>query len=68
MVDIVGIQANTSSKSPEELDGSPELASEDITTLVNEMVSLYHKYQVRVLGGCCGTDHRHIQKLVSVLK
>lgn len=64
---LVGIQANTSSKSPEELNGSPELAAEDIEILLNEMVSLYTNYQIKVLGGCCGTDNRHIQKLVDVL-
>lgn len=62
-----GIQANTSSKSPEELDGSAELVSEDITTLVEEMVYLHNNHKIKVLGGCCGTDERHIQGLVNML-
>ena len=60
---LAGIQANTSSKSPEELDGSSELATEDSRTLVDQMVTLHHHYHFKVLGGCCGTDHRHIEML-----
>lgn len=64
---LQGIQANTSSKSPEELNGSAVLESEDIATLVNEMAALHHDHQFKVLGGCCGTDERHIQGLVGLL-
>lgn len=64
---LKGIQANTSSKSPEELDGSTKLESEDTVTLVNEMVYLHNNHQIKVLGGCCGTDERHIQGLVDLL-
>jgi homocysteine S-methyltransferase len=64
---LKGIQANTSSKSPEELDGAAELVSEDAFTLVNEMGDLYNNHQIKVLGGCCGTDERHIQGLVNLL-
>ncbi|SHK17367.1 homocysteine S-methyltransferase family protein [Desulforamulus aeronauticus] len=61
---LTGIQANTSAKSPEELDGSSELVSEDSRTLVNQLVTLHDHYHFKVLGGCCGTDHRHIEMLV----
>ena len=64
---LIGIQANTSSKSPEELDDSAKLASDDIETIVQEMVYLHHNYQIKILGGCCGTDDRHIQRLVNAL-
>lgn len=64
---LIGIQANTSSKSPEELDGSDKLASDDIENIVQEMVCLHHNYQIKILGGCCGTDDRHIQGLVNAL-
>lgn len=64
---LKGLQANTSSKSPEELDGAAELVSEDASTLVNEMGDLHFNHQIKVLGGCCGTDERHIQGLVNLL-
>lgn len=64
---LKGIQANTSSKSPEELDGSNVLESEDRETLVNDMVALHNNHQLKVLGGCCGTDERHIQGMVNLL-
>jgi homocysteine S-methyltransferase len=64
---LKGIQANTSSKGPEELDGAVELVSEDAVTLVNELGYLHTNHQIKVLGGCCGTDERHIQGLVNLL-
>ncbi|AHF07114.1 homocysteine S-methyltransferase family protein [Desulfitobacterium metallireducens] len=64
---LKGIQANTSSKSPEELDGVAQLISEDVVTLINEMGELHNHHQIKVLGGCCGTDERHIQGLVKLL-
>jgi homocysteine S-methyltransferase len=64
---LVGIQANTSSKSPEELDGSAELVSEDMCNLIDTMVNLHYENGLKILGGCCGTNDKHIQQLVSRL-
>ena len=62
---LLGIQANTSRRPPEELDDSPDLITDDeVTVLVNEMVQLRNTWHLRVFGGCCGTNHRHVQQLV----
>lgn len=62
---LVGIQANTSSKSPEELDGSSELMVEDdVEALIDVMMQLRNEHQLKIFGGCCGTDNQHIQRLV----
>nr|WP_304220531.1 homocysteine S-methyltransferase family protein [Fredinandcohnia onubensis] len=62
---LIGIQANTSSKSPEELDGSSDLMVEDdVEELVDKMVQLRKEHHLRIFGGCCGTDNQHIQQLV----
>lgn len=61
---LLGIQANTSAKSPEELDGAAGLEVEDAETLVNQMVLLHRNYHLKVLGGCCGTDDRYLKALV----
>ncbi len=57
---VLGLQANTSSKSPEELDGSSQLECEDPELFATRMMHLRLEFGTRVLGGCCGTDARHI--------
>jgi homocysteine S-methyltransferase len=61
---LVGIQANTSRKSPEELDSSAQLDSEDPDEFARGMLSLRKTYGVKILGGCCGTDQRHIRAII----
>lgn len=58
-----GIQANTSSLSPEELDNNQELITSDSISLANDMMLLYDHIDLKILGGCCGTDGAHINEL-----
>lgn len=58
-----GIQANASPLSPEELDGCCGIVSSEPWELAEEMMKLRKKYGFKVLGGCCGTDQRHIEEL-----
>ena len=60
---LLGLQANTSSKSPEELDGSEELEGEAPELFASGMCALRNRFGLRVLGGCCGTDAGHIAAL-----
>jgi len=56
-----GVRANASSKSHEELDESTELDPGDPEELGRLYAELKPQLSsVRVLGGCCGTDSRHI--------
>jgi len=58
---IVGIRANASRKSHAELDASTELDIGDPAELGRQYKALRSQLrQLRVFGGCCGTDHRHI--------
>lgn len=58
---IQGIRANASSKSHQELDDSTELDSGDIVELGRHYRALTRAHPgMRVLGGCCGTDIRHV--------
>jgi homocysteine S-methyltransferase len=58
---IVGIRANSSTKSHQELDESTELDIGDPSDLARRYRALRQDYpDMRILGGCCGTDHRHI--------
>lgn len=65
---LLGIQANASSKSPEELDNLEELDADSPPNWANAMVDLNKKYNLKILGGCCGTDARFISSVVDLLK
>jgi homocysteine S-methyltransferase len=60
---ILGLQANTSAKPPEELDGADALQGQDPARFADAMLRLHKRLGVRALGGCCGTDDRHIAAL-----
>jgi S-methylmethionine-dependent homocysteine/selenocysteine methylase len=56
-----GIRANASRRSHRELDEADELDSGDPGELADEYLELKRALpEVRVLGGCCGTDTRHV--------
>lgn len=58
---IGGIRANASKMSHDELDNAPELDPGDPLELAEDYRELLGLLpNVRVLGGCCGTDHRHV--------
>jgi len=58
---LLGLRANSSCKSHAELDNSPELDIGNPQELGGQYADLLHSFpHIRVLGGCCGTDHRHI--------
>ena len=58
---IGGIRANASKMSHAELDEAPELDDGDPAELGRDYRELMRLLpNLRVLGGCCGTDHRHI--------
>jgi homocysteine S-methyltransferase len=64
---IGGIRANASRKSHEELDTATELDSGDPDELGGEYKALEASLpSLRVLGGCCGTDKRHIASICEI--
>jgi homocysteine S-methyltransferase len=60
---VLGLQANTSTMSPEELEGRPSLDTTDPEPFGEAMNSLHRTFGLKILGGCCGTDARHIQSI-----
>jgi S-methylmethionine-dependent homocysteine/selenocysteine methylase len=61
---ILGIRANASSLSHEELDQAEELDEGDPVELAEQYVYVRNALPIlRVLGGCCGTDHRHVEEI-----
>ena len=64
---VVGLLANTAALEPEELDSSKELVSEAPELFGRDVASLHREFGMKILGGCCGTDQRHIQTLAEHL-
>jgi S-methylmethionine-dependent homocysteine/selenocysteine methylase len=61
---IRGLRANASKMSHAELDEAEELDAGNPDELASDYVSLREKLpNLTVVGGCCGTDHRHIDAI-----
>ena len=61
---IHGVRANASTKSHAELDESETLDSGDPSDLGRRYRNLRAAFpKMRILGGCCGTDHRHAKAI-----
>jgi homocysteine S-methyltransferase len=61
---IRGIRANASTRSHAELDEATTLDSGDPADLGRWYRDLRARFaHLTVLGGCCGTDHRHIEHI-----
>jgi S-methylmethionine-dependent homocysteine/selenocysteine methylase len=61
---IRGLRANASTKSHAELDEAEELDAGDPVDLGTRYSKLRSKLpNLNVLGGCCGTDHRHVAEI-----
>jgi S-methylmethionine-dependent homocysteine/selenocysteine methylase len=59
-----GIRANASRKSHAELDAASDLDDGDPHELASEYASLVARFpELTILGGCCGTDERHIEQI-----
>ncbi len=59
-----GIRANASMRSHAELDAAPDLDVGDPVDLGWRYRDLRARFpHVNVLGGCCGTDHRHVERI-----
>lgn len=56
-----GLRANSSRRSHAELDNAPELDTGHPEELGAQYADLLERLpHINVLGGCCGTDHRHV--------
>jgi S-methylmethionine-dependent homocysteine/selenocysteine methylase len=63
---VRGLRANASKRSHQELNEAPDLDAGDPSELGREYAELRRRHpQINVLGGCCGTDHRHLEQIGS---
>ncbi|MEN3976748.1 homocysteine S-methyltransferase family protein [Emcibacter sp. SYSU 3D8] len=59
-----GLRANASTRSHAELDEATDLDDGDPADLARRYADLRTLLpQLNVLGGCCGTDHRHVEQI-----
>jgi len=65
---IGGIRANASMRSHAELDTMTELDAGDPAALATQYRALRESLPaLSVVGGCCGTDHRHVERICRTL-
>ncbi len=60
---VLGIDANTSAKTPEELEGLSEIDTEAPDDFGKNVASLHDLFGTAYLGGCCGSSTEHIAAL-----
>ncbi|HWQ57222.1 MAG TPA: homocysteine S-methyltransferase family protein [Bryobacteraceae bacterium] len=65
---LLGFQGNTSRKPPHQLEGLPELDTEEPAEFARAVLALGGRCGLRVFGGCCGTDARHIRAIAGGLQ
>jgi S-methylmethionine-dependent homocysteine/selenocysteine methylase len=64
---IRGVRANASLLSHAELDAATELDRGDIGELAQLYRGLHDQLSLCVVGGCCGTDHEHVEAIAAAL-
>lgn len=63
---LKGLRANASSCSHAELDESDALDDGNPHELGKQFADIRSQFpQITVIGGCCGTDHRHIEQIAA---
>lgn len=63
---LMGVVANASRQSHEELDNSEELDDGDPQELGQQLASMKQQLpRVQLVGGCCGTDMRHLEQIAT---
>jgi homocysteine S-methyltransferase len=65
---IRGLRANASEKSHAELDEAEELDAGDPVALAGHYRELQKRLpNLNVVGGCCGTSHRHVEEICAAV-
>jgi len=64
---VIGLQANAAALAPEDLDDAPSAIADDAEAFAVQMIEVHRRFSTKILGGCCGTDARHIHVLAETL-
>jgi len=65
---VLGLLANTAALSPEQLDGRESLVEAEPAAFAVSLARLGREAGLKILGGCCGTDDRHIRCLAAEMQ
>jgi homocysteine S-methyltransferase len=61
---VRGLRANASHRSHAELNEAPDLDEGNPVELATQYARLKNRLsRLNVMGGCCGTDHRHVEQI-----
>lgn len=60
---FMGVQVNASNMSPYELNQSKKIMTCESGILSNHIFNLNHYMNLKIIGGCCGTDGSHIEEI-----
>lgn len=60
---FLGLQANTSPLPYNQLDGALDLKCSEPEAFADEMMKLRGASAIKIFGGCCGTDNRHMEQI-----
>ncbi len=61
---LLGFQGNASRRDPGELDGAASLQVDDIGEWAGALARLRARWDLTLLGGCCGTGPEHLRALL----
>lgn len=64
---LIGLQANASDLSPEELEAATEMKSRTPEQWVRDFSALIARQPLPIVGGCCGTGAAHLALLAQAL-
>ncbi len=64
---FLGIQANTSPLPYKELDHSTEIKTTAPDPFADNILHLVQERHFKIIGGCCGTDNRHMEAIAQKL-
>jgi S-methylmethionine-dependent homocysteine/selenocysteine methylase len=63
---VGGLRANASTLSHAQLDEAEQLDEGEPLALARDNATLHDMLpSIRLLGGCCGTDHRHVAEIIA---
>ncbi len=63
---VGGLRVNASALGHAELDEAEEIDEGDPVSLARDNAALHDKLPaIQLLGGCCGTDHRHVAQIIT---
>ncbi len=64
---LAGARPNASPKDHAELEGLDHIETESPEDFANALVALRGEFNLKVMGGCCGTDERHLEELAKIV-